>query len=215
MNESVHHEFKINLLKSPVPSLDEKNTTLLRGVLRPKRIKKNDFFINAGERSTEVALIMKGVFRSFTIDQAGNDITKYFHSQGEVLLSYYAYISREESKYSIQALEDSEMLVAKLSEFEKIVDGNYQLLLFYKTIIDNMLVKKEAHASSFTLLNNMQRYQQFLTDYPGLEPRIMQYQLASYLGMTPVTLSRIRKKLHLNQMIMQLPPLWIMIDKDQ
>lgn len=74
---------------------------------------------------------------------------------------------------------------------------NYQLLFFYKKMVDAMLVKKEKHASSFTLQSNAQRYQQFLADYPGLEKRIKQYQLASYLGMTPVTLSRIRKKLNL------------------
>jgi len=117
--------------------------------------------------------------------------------QGEILLSYYAHLSQTKSKYSIQALEDSEILVTNISEFEKLVEENYQLLLFYKTMVDVMLVKKEKHASSFTLLSSTQRYQQFFADCPGLEKRIKQYQLASYLGMTAVTLSRIRKKLNL------------------
>ncbi len=197
MNETIPNEFVMNLPKNPAFSLDEKNAAILRGIFKPKSIRKDDFFLQNGEQSTEIGLILKGVFRSFYIDQAGNDVTKYFYMQGEILLSYYAHLSQTESKYSIQALEDSEILVTNISAFEKVVEENYQLLLFYKKMVDVMLVKKEKHASSFTLLSSTQRYQQFLTDYPNLEKRIKQYQLASYLGMTPVTLSRIRKKLNL------------------
>lgn len=197
MNKTIPNEFVIILPKNPAFSLDEKNAEILRGIFKPKSIRKDDFFLQNGEQSTEIGLILKGVFRSFYIDQAGNDVTKYFYMQGEILLSYYAHLSQTESKYSIQALEDSEIFVTNISEFEKVVEENYQLLLFYKKMVDVMLVKKEKHASSFTLLSSTQRYQQFLTDYPDLEKRIKQYQLASYLGMTPVTLSRIRKKLNL------------------
>ncbi len=197
MNETIHNEFAMNLPTNPAFSLDEKNAAILRRIFKPKSIRKDDFFLQDGERSTDIGLILKGVFRSFYIDQAGNDVTKYFYIQGEILLSYYAHLSQTESKYSIQALEDSEILVTHISEFEKIMEENYQLLFFYKKMVDAMLVKKEKHASSFTLQSNAQRYQQFLADYPGLEKRIKQYQLASYLGMTPVTLSRIRKKLNL------------------
>lgn len=58
---------------------------------------------------------------------------------------------------------------------------------------------KEEHACSFKLLNSAERYQQFLAQYPGLGKRIKQYQLASYLGITSVSLSRIRNKLNLNK----------------
>jgi len=197
LNETVPNEFAMNFSKNSAFSLDEKSAAILRGIFKSKLIRKDDFFLQNGEQSTEIGLILKGVFRSFYIDQAGNDVTKYFYTQGEILLSYYAHLSQTQSKYSIQALEDSEILVTNISEFEKLVEENYQLLLFYKTMVDVMLVKKEKHASSFTLLSSTQRYQQFFADCPGLEKRIKQYQLASYLGMTAVTLSRIRKKLNL------------------
>lgn len=197
MNKIIPTEFAMNFLKNSSFSLDEKNAAILRGIFKPKSIRKDDFFLQNGTQSTEIGLVLKGVFRSFYIDQAGNDVTKYFYAQGETLLSYYAHLSQTESKYSIQALEDSEILVTNISEFEKVIENNYQLLLFFKEMVDAILIKKENHAISFTLLSSTQRYQRFLTDYPGFEKRIKQYQLASYLGMTPVTLSRIRKKLNL------------------
>jgi CRP-like cAMP-binding protein len=59
------------------------------------------------------------------------------------------------------------------------------------------MIMKDRQASNFKELNALERYRQFLVDYPGLEARIKQHQLASYLGITPVSLSRIRKKLDL------------------
>jgi CRP-like cAMP-binding protein len=179
--------------------LDNESVALLQNIFRPKVIQKEMFFLQEGEKSTEVGLIMKGLFRSYYIDKKGNDITKYFYPEGSMLFSYAAYLTQKESMYNIQALEDSEILIAKIFDFEKIIEGNYQLLLFFKKILDEVLVMKEEHACSFKLLDSIGRYQQFLAQYPGLEERIKQYQLASYLGITPVSLSRIRNKLNLNK----------------
>lgn len=199
MNENVYDSLWMNLLKSKAISLDEESIALLQNIFKPKVLKKDMFFLQEGEKSTEIGFVIKGVFRSYYIDRKGNDITKYFNAEGGILFSYAAYLSKKESMFYIQALEDSEILVAKISDFEKIVEGNYQLLLFYKKMIDGVLVVKEEHANSFKLLNSMERYKQFIAAYPGIEKRLKQCQLASYLGITPVSLSRIRKKLNLNK----------------
>lgn len=202
MNANDHDGLWMNLMNrfiSKAISLDEENIALLRNIFKPKVLKKGMFFLQEGEKSTEIGFVMKGVFRSYDMDQTGNDVTKYFYPEGTALFSYVAYLSQKESLYSIQALEDSEILVARISDFEKIVEGNYQLLLFYKKMIDEVLVTKEEHAISFKLLNSTDRYKRFLTSYPGLEKRLKQYHLASYLGITPVSLCRIRRKIHLNK----------------
>ncbi|ADK14483.1 Crp/Fnr family transcriptional regulator [Clostridium ljungdahlii] len=199
MNKSVNDILWMNLLKSNGIFLDEKNIALLRNISRIKALKKDMFFLQEGEKSTEIGFIIKGVFRSYYIDKSGNDVTKYFYSEGDILFSYAAYLSQKESMYCIQALEDSEILVVKISDFEKIVEGNYQLLLFYKKMIDKVLVIKEEHAISFKLLDSVKRYKQFLDTYPSLEERVKQCHIAYYLGITPVSLSRIRRKLNINK----------------
>lgn len=199
MNENVYDDLFMNLLKRKSITLDKENIALLRSILKPKVLKKDMFFLQEGESSTELGFIIKGVFRAYYIDKIGNDITKYFYAEGDILFSYMAYLSQKGSTYYIQALEDSEILVAKTSDFERIVEGNYQLLLFYKKMIDSILVVKEEHASSFKLLNSIERYKQFLDTYPSLEKRLKQCHISSYLGITPVSLSRIRKKIALNK----------------
>jgi len=199
MNENIYGGLWRNLLKSKTISLDEESIALLQNILKPKLLKKDNFFLQEGEKSTEIGFITKGIFRSYYIDKIGNDITKYFYKEGGILFSYVAHLCQNESKYYIQALEDSEILVAKISDFEKIVEENYQLLLFYKKMIDSALIMKEEHASSFKLLDSMERYKQFHAMYPSLEKRLKQCHIASYLGITPVSLSRIRKKSNLNK----------------
>jgi len=199
MNENIYDDLWRNLLKSKVISLDEESIALLQNIFKPKLLKKDMFFLQEGEKSNEIGIIVKGLFRSYYIDKIGNYITKYFYEESGILFSYAAYLCQKESMYYIQALEDSEILVAKISDFEKIVEGHYQLLLFYKKMIDNVLIMKEEHASSFKLLDSMERYKQFLTVYSGLEKRLKQCHIASYLGITPVSLSRIRKKSNLNK----------------
>lgn len=199
MNENINDNLLMKFLKGKGISLGKENFALLCNIIKPKVIKKDMFFLHEGENSTEIGLIVKGVFRSYYIDKKGDDITKYFFAEGGILFSYAAYLSQKESSYYIQAIEDSEILVAKISDFEKIVEGNYELLLFYKKMIDEILVMKEEHAAGFKLLSSTERYKQFLATYPGLERRLKQYYLASYLGITPVSLSRIRKELNINK----------------
>lgn len=199
MNTNIYNSLWINLLKHNEVSLDEENIDLLKNIFKVRILKKNMYFLREGEKSNEIGIIVKGIFRSYYIDKTGNDITKYFYEEGSILFSYAAYMCKKESEYYIQALEDCEIVVAKISDFEKILKENYQLLLCYKKIIDNVLIKKEEHTSSFKLLDSIERYKQFVSIYPELEYRIKQCHIASYLGITPVSLSRIRRKLNLNK----------------
>lgn len=199
MNGNENENQEMIYLNNMEISLDHDSLALLQNIFKHKTVKKDTYFLREGEKSTQMGLVKKGLFRSYYLDRKGNDITKYFYPEGSMLFSYVAHLTRKESEYSMQALEDSEILVAEISDFEKIVEGNYQLLSFYKRMIDKNLIMKEEHALSFKSLNSADRYKKFLAQYPGLEKRIKQYQLASYLGITPVSLSRIRNKSDLNK----------------
>lgn len=185
------------MVKDQTERLDKKQLKQLQSIFKPISVEKDSFFIREGDPSLQMAFIVKGLFRSFNINDQGHEITKYFYSEGETLFSYAAYLSHTPSAYYIQALEDSCLLVADITDFERIMQGDYALLAFFKNLIDAILVRKETHASSFKLLDSVDRYRQFQNDFPGLEKRIKQHHLATYLGITPVSLSRIRKKLSL------------------
>lgn len=195
----MQNDFLRNLLLKKGISIDEFNISKLSAEFYLRKIEKNAFFIREGDISHEIAIVKSGIFCSYYIENSGLEVIKYFYPEESVLLSYYAYLTGHESAYYIQALEDSEICVMKLCDFKQIVEGNYQLLYLCKKVLDEMLVMKEEHATSFTRLNNTERYKQFLNTYPTLEKRVRQYQIASYLGITPVSLSRIRNRLGINK----------------
>lgn len=177
--------------------VSQDETSILSGIFKPECIKKEEFFIRQGDFPTRIGYVVHGAFRSFIITEDGNDVTKYFYIEQSILFSYAAYIQKTGSSSSIQALEDSEILSASMYDLEEALNSDPNLGTLFKNKLDDVMIMKDRQASSFKLLNSTDRYRQFLADYPGLENRVKQYHLASYLGITPVSLSRIRKKLDL------------------
>jgi CRP-like cAMP-binding protein len=160
-----------------------------------KTIDRDGYFIRAGDESVYFGIVEKGLFRSFYIDDRGHDITKGFFPAGSILFSYAAYVDNTASAYSIQALEDCSILVARIEELEGVIRDRSALIGFVKDVFDRVMIEKERRSNGFVLLDSAGRYLRFLRENPGLEARIRQYHLASYLGITPVSLSRLRKRL--------------------
>jgi CRP-like cAMP-binding protein len=175
----------------------QNETSVLSGIFKPVRIEKDEFFIRQGDWPTRLGYVVRGAFRSYIVTEDGNDVTKYFYIEKSILFSYAAYIQKTESTSSIQALEDSEILTVNMDDLEKALNSDPDLANLFKNKLDDVMIMKDRQASSFKLLDSADRYRQFLMDYPGLENRVKQYHLASYLGITPVSLSRIRKKMNL------------------
>lgn len=195
----MQNDFLSDVLRKKGIKVEEYDLSKLRAGLRLRKLKKGDFYIREGDMSHEIAIVKSGIFSAYYIEKNGLEAIKYFYPEESVLVSYYAYLTGRESGYYIQALEECEIYVMELCDFKQMVEDSYQLLYLCKKVLDEILVMKEEHATSFTRLNSTERYQQFVDTYPGLEKRVKQYQIASYLGITPVSLSRIRRKLNLNK----------------
>jgi CRP-like cAMP-binding protein len=188
-----------SLLRGRSAALGKEDLASLSAIVRPEHLERGASFIREGEDSTRLALVVKGLFRSYYIDDEGRDYTKLFLPEGSILLSYYAHLAGRPSAYFIEALEDSELLVADIADFERLTESSRGLLLLYKGFADSTLVEKEGHRLSLISEKGMKRYLRFRRERPGLEARLKQCDLASYLGLTPVSLSRLRRRLGLNK----------------
>jgi len=160
-----------------------------------KNIAKGECFIREGEIPRHLGFVVKGLFRYYYLDLKGNEFTKAFMFENLFITSYSALIQNRESYYTIEALEDSLIVSINYHEWKKLIEDNiywYRMFLFF---IERAYCIKEAREREFLLFDAEARYISFLETYPGLEKRIKQHLIASYLGITPVALSRIRKKM--------------------
>lgn len=165
----------------------------VRPNLNSLHLESNQFFIREGELSNRIAFIVSGVFRVFCITEAGVEKTLAFRTEGQFLAAFSPLIEKQNCWYSIQALEASELLYISLDElpgFLEASDSCWDRVL--SKYIVQLYIEKEVRERSFLTEDAQTRYLSFVENYPDLEKRIHNFHIASYLGISHVTLSRIR-----------------------
>jgi CRP-like cAMP-binding protein len=167
----------------------------LRKLFRHKRdvtLAKDAFFLLAGDVPERIGYVRSGLLRLYYIDRDGAEANKHFCLENSMAISYGAFVQREPSPFFIQALEDCRLLTIDYDTYVDLVDGHPCWQVFARKLAEMLFALKQRRESAFLLDDAKQRYLQFLEDYPGLEDRLSQYHIASYVGITPESLSRIR-----------------------
>ena len=158
------------------------------------QIKKNNLLIESGETQTQLPILISGAFRGFLLDADGRDTTDCFvYQSGEIVMGCNPL--GEASQINMEAMVDSEVMLVLLSTLLPLMDSCPELLRLYNRYLTEAL---ERHWEEKILMHRcsaMQRYQWFLKNYPGLIHTLSNKHIASFLGMTPVTLSRLRRQL--------------------
>lgn len=177
---------------TPIPAREREKAA---AIFRPLEVPKGGFFMRAGEVPNNLGFVISGLLRLFYIDREGNDFTKSFCAESGFVAAYSALLLKEPSRLFIEALEDSTILVAEYEAFQRLTAGHPCWQAVNRYMAETLFIKKERRESELLLDDATTRYLNFQKEFPGLEPRIKKYHIASYLGITPVTLSRIRTQL--------------------
>lgn len=195
--EEVYYKQLFHLLekltKSEVPEIEKQRVI---EVTRFRKLQKKETYLSQGEIPTEFIFNISGLLRNYYVDGNGNDITKDFCFEGEGL-NYGGFVVKEASRFYIEALEDTIVLLIEYASLEKLMENNVFWLTIIRKVIEYFLYEKDIRESSFILNTATERYISVLKKRPDIEKRINQVYIASYLGISPVSLSRIRNKLGL------------------
>ena len=161
---------------------------------KERHYRKGEHFIQQGQTCGELIYIRKGLFRYY-LNSTHHEITKDFAVDllNPLCTSYSSLITRSPSKQNIEALEESDVFVWNYSEISEVLE-KMPWILFSKRIAELLYVRKEKREISLIKDSAEIRYTEFLSEFPGLSQRIPQYQIASYLGISPESLSRIRSR---------------------
>jgi CRP-like cAMP-binding protein len=164
----------------------------LPSIFRSVSLAKDGHFLLAGQAPTYMGFVVVGLFAVYYIDNAGNDFIKAFNVESEFIGAYSAALSGMPSPLYIQALEDSRLLVVSFADFVQLRESHVCWQIVARKLSEALFMRAEQREHDLVLHSAESRYRKFLQVYPGLEKRLKQYQIASYLGITPVSLSRIR-----------------------
>jgi CRP-like cAMP-binding protein len=169
-----------------------------RKLLKRKKsitLAKNEYFLMAGDVPEFIGFVRSGLLRLFYITGDGVEVNKHFCVENTLAISYSAFLQRKESKFYIQALKDTKLLAIDHQTYTDLLNSHICWQIVARKLAEMLFILKEKREFEFLLNDAQTRYLQFLHDYPGLENRLSQYHIASYVGVTPESLSRIRSNL--------------------
>lgn len=166
-----------------------------QGMISVRHLEKNNTFIRAGESPQKIAFVRKGLFRYYYASEDGAEYTKGFFDRSSVLSAYDAVLEGKPSYFTIEALEDSIIESVPFDPFYQLFSADPCWTEFLVALLQKGYLAKVTRERELLLLDAGQRYQNFLERYPDLEKRVKQSIIASYLGIAPESLSRIRKNL--------------------
>jgi CRP-like cAMP-binding protein len=179
-----------------VPAMPEADIQLFASKAKEAEFEKGAFFVKEGTVCDRLLFTHKGLFRYFFVHD-GNDVTKDFSvdAQNSFCTSYTSFMQQKPSEIWIEAMEPCLVWSWNRSDVLPLFEENVHWLKFAKKMADRLFFRKEQREIALLKNSAEERYHRFLSDFPGLSQRVPQYHIASYLGIKPESLSRIRSKL--------------------
>jgi CRP-like cAMP-binding protein len=161
----------------------------------PKKLRKKQFLLQEGDPCVYTTFVEKGLLRSFRIDEKGNEHILQFGMQGWWVADLYSFLTGEPSEYNIEALEDSELLLITKSSWDLLLKEVPAFERYFRILIQNNLIATQRRLMGTMTTTAEERYHKLIHDFPDIVQRVPQHMIASYIGVTRETLSRLRSQI--------------------
>lgn len=159
-------------------------------------ISKNEFLVHEGDVAKYMAFVNSGALYSYSIDEKGNKHVVQIALESYWISDLFSFLSQEVSAFNVQAIESSEIILLSKSNFEKACSTIPAFERFFRILIQNAYVGSQRRVSRIYGNSAEERYKQLIKSNPKMIQNIPQHYIASYLGIKPQSLSRIRKDLY-------------------
>jgi CRP-like cAMP-binding protein len=183
---------KINIFRQ-FTNFNDSELEIIMPYFEAKNFKKKTHLLDVGKVSNEVYYLIKGCIRLYC-EKDGEELSTYFFTENMFAGSYDSFLSRKTSKVAIETLEECEVLVLTHEAQEELFEVFPKMNEFIRKAIEQRFVLLHDLFISYLLNTPEERYLTLQKDRPELLQRIPQHQIASFLGITPVSLSRIRNR---------------------
>lgn len=175
--------------------IDEETFSRICDYFKPLRAKKNEILQMKGERSKYYYFVNKGCIRLFTVNEAGEEATRYFAFEGAFGGSLPSLIKQNPSFEFVQAVEPSHLLAISRDDFFYLVDTVPAITKVYRLILELAFINAQERIYGFQNQTALEKLKWLLNYQPRILSRLSGRMVASFLGVTPYTLSRLRAEL--------------------
>jgi len=175
--------------------LDDYEKEIFTLLLEPRTIKRKQFVLEFGEVCKYSYYVTQGCLKGYTVDKDGEEHILNFAPPGWWIADIYSLISRQPGTLNIESVEDTEMLLLSRDDQEKLYQKVPKFERFFRILTENALVANQQRVMNNLSLTAEERYLLFTEKYPNISEHVPQHSIASYLGITPEFLSKIRARL--------------------
>lgn len=172
--------------------ISEPDFALIEAVLQKRHVKKKRTVLNQGEISRYLFFVVSGSLRSFTVDSAANEHVMQFAFEGHWVSDLSSFVTQSPGDISIEAIEDTEVLLFPHHELEVLLDKIPTLEKFFRHLYQRAYVALQKRVSMREGTTAKERYIELITKHPNIARRVPLLYIASYLGITAESLSRVR-----------------------
>jgi len=188
----------VDLLRNTISrfiKMDDADWELLLPGLEQRSLKKHERFAVEGKRAHDIGFLLQGSMRHY-YTRDGEERTTYFYFEGHLVSSYISCITGAPSDLTIEALSDCSLLVFRYGFLQKLYDASHTWERFGRLLAEYLAIGLEDRMAGLLMLSPEERYLQLLqSNKQKILERIPQHYIANYLGITPVSMSRIRNRL--------------------
>lgn len=176
-------------------SITEEEFNFAKTLFIPKKLRKKQYLLQEGDICKYTAFVEKGMLRTFTVDEKGNEPILQFSMEGWWVADLYSFFTQEPSPYNIEALEDCELLLITQPAWEILLEKIPSLERYFRILVQNNLIATQRRLMGAISETAEEKYTKLINNFPGCIQRVPQHMIASYLGITRETLSRIRSQM--------------------
>ncbi|WP_282053411.1 Crp/Fnr family transcriptional regulator [Maribacter luteus] len=176
-------------------TLKDEEALIVKNSFKEKRLEKKEVLLFAGEISSHMQFIADGCLRAYYMDDEAKEHIVQFGIEGWWVNDLYSYLTQTPAKQFVQALEKSTVLQIHRDTLNKLYDKVPAIERFFRLKFEKAYVAFQERTIDAMAKTAEERYLEFRIKYRGIEQRVPQYMVASYLGITPEFLSALRKNL--------------------
>ena len=174
--------------------LESADLMALSAMVTIKNMAAGDVFIREGSTSQKIAYINKGLIRAYALKANGQEATMILSWEGQFIASPDCIFLQRPSAYTYQALEETNIAEMDYAQASAVIDGNPRLAMIRNTVLMQMLAQAIARVEGFVMLSPEERYVKLVSEKQNIINRVPDKYLATMLGVTPISLSRIRRR---------------------